>query len=137
MTVFQVSHPVQWTVVGRDAALPSVMKWTSEDPLAIRVIFEQPGGEVSWMFSRDLFADVVAGRCTDAGDGDVHVAKSSSSDSLILTLAVNHVVNLKADLAKIDSFLQSTFIYSPYGEEEIDVDTAIGRLLDGGWPSGV
>lgn len=135
MTKFQVSHPVQWAVVGHSAMLPSVIRWTSEDPLAVELVFEQPAGEVSWMLSRDLFADVVAGRCTDAGDGDVHVTKSG--DSLILTLAVSHVVNLKADLAQIDSFLQSTFIYSPYGEEEMDIDATIGKLLGGGWASGV
>lgn len=141
MTVFKVSQPVGWTVLGtgdRPPSVPSVMKWTSEDPLAIEIIFEQATGEISWMFSRDLFADVLAGRCTDAGDGDVHVAKSSSGDSLILTLAVSHVINLKADdLKEVDFFMQNTFAYCPYGEEEIDIDTAIGKLLGGGWASGV
>jgi len=131
-------------VIGPGDKLPSVLKWTSTDPLAVTIVFGDGTGEISWIFARDLFADVVAGRCNDSGDGDVHVARSvnhglggPSRDQLILTLSVGHVVNLRTDLDQIKIFLESTFTYSPYGEEVVDVDGAILKLLDDGWTSGV
>src|ERR1700756_5130674 len=142
MTVFQVSHPVNWTVIGNGDRLPSVLKWTSEDPLAVRITFGDATGEVNWIFARDLFADVVTGKCFGAGDGDVHVVRSvnhglggPTRDQLVLTLSVGHVINLRADLSEVKFFIDSTFVYSAQGQEVVDIDTAILRLLDDGWTS--
>lgn len=146
MTVFRVSHPVQWTVVGVNHLLSSVLHWTSEDPLAVRVCFGDTsvGDEVNWIFARDLLADVVGGKCDEAGDGDVHITRlvnhgtgGPSSDHLLLTLAVSQVVRLRAGMSEVRFFTDSTFAYAKQGDEVMDIDSAISRLLDEGWASGV
>jgi hypothetical protein len=142
MTIFQVSHPVTWIVTEASAGLPSTLYWSSADPVAVKACFGHAGDDrktTDWFFGRDLLADVAFGRCASAGDGDVHVARvlKDGREVLILTLSVGTVVHLQADLEEIKFFLEATFIYSPQGQEEIDMDTAIGRLLDGGWASGV
>lgn len=145
MTVFHVSHPVSWIVVGVGHRLSSVLHWTSEDPLAVRICFgDTATGEVNWIFARDLLADVVAGKCDEAGDGDVrvtrlvnHGAGGPPSDHLLLTLAVSQVVRLRAGMSEVEFFTDSTFAYSKQGEEVMDIDSAIVRLLDDGRPSGV
>jgi hypothetical protein len=143
MTVFHVSHPVEWTVTGAGNKLPSVLKWSSEDPLAVMISFGDATGEVKWTFARDLLADVISGKCDAAGDGDVHVSRSVNHGlsgpgkaQLILVLSVNHKAMLRADLEQVKFFLDSTFIYSPWGAEIVDIDTTIVRLLDGGWENG-
>jgi hypothetical protein len=149
MTEFQVSHRVTWIVEGTDGsnvALPSLLSWTSENPLAVHACFGDPdvGGAVEWIFGRDLLIDVVLDGAHTAGEGDVTVARRKNAglagpakDQLILTLSVGHVVNLRTDLVEIKIFLQNTFIYAPQGQEVVDVDTTIEKLLDGGWASGV
>lgn len=143
MTVFQVSHPVQWTVAGVGQQLSSVLYWTSEDPLAVRICFDDTLGEVNWIIARDLLANVADGKCDEAGDGDVRVTRlvnhglGPSSDHLLLTLSVGQVARLRADIGEVKFFTDRTFAYAKQGEEVVDIDSAITRLLDEGWASGV
>lgn len=139
MTVFQVSHPVYWIVAEASAGLPSTLYWSSADPVAVKVAFGDSTGVTEWIFARDLLADVCFGRCASAGSGDVHVARvlKDGREVVVLTLSVGHVVHLQADVEEIKFFLEATFIYAPQGQEEIDMDATIDKLLDGGWASGV
>jgi hypothetical protein len=136
MTAFQVSRPVKWAVAG-GSHLPSVLSWTSEDPLAVRIVFGDVTGQVTWVFARDLLADVVAGKCNDTGIGDVRVTRAVNSglggrlhDQLSLTLSVQgHVALLRADISLISAFLDNTYIYTPQGTEIVDIDATIVKLL--------
>lgn len=141
MTEFQVSHTVTWAVVGTIDSVPSVMSWTSEDPLAVEVSFGQGDGDhVEWKFARDLLADVVSGKLPRAGEGDVCVRRqkdNASQDQLILSLTVGFTRELRTDLEEIRIFLQNTYMYAPQGEELIDMDATIDKILGGGQASGV
>jgi hypothetical protein len=136
MTVFKVARAVEWDVLGFDHKMPSTIKWTSEDPLAIEITFGDSAGKVIWLLSRDMFIEVCTGRCDEYGNGDVHLAKRinhglAGGESLVLTLNVGHVISLKANPGIVNAFLQETLMYSPYGEENLDLDTTITKLLEG------
>lgn len=141
MTTFRVNRDITWTVGGTDLSLPSVLKWTSEDPLAVKVSFGDSTGIVDWVLGRDLLADVVLGRCESAGIGDVHAGRAADGirEYLLLTLSVSRVAQLQAELGEIRFFLEATFQYVPQGEEieVMDIDAAILRLLDDGQATGV
>lgn len=144
MTYFQVSCPVSWRVENTSDGLLSVMTWTSADPVAVKISFKDPSGDLDWVFARDLLADVVFEKSEESGAGDVHIARSRNhgltgraGDQLVLTLSVGHIARLRANLSDIRLFLQDTFRHVPQGEEVVDTDSAIVKLLDGGWTSGV
>lgn len=144
MTVFQVSHPAVWTVVGGTERLPSIMRWTSADPVAVQISFGDSTGVVDWILARDLLADVAMGKLEESGVGDVkatrtvnHGLAGPTADQLVLTLSVGHVIKLRTDLNEVRFFLEATFMYVKQGEENIDIDLALTKLLDDGWTSGV
>ena len=137
-----MSSKVDWTVVDSDSGapmmlLPSVLAWDSASPLEVRVTFGSDFRDtVKWIFARDLLAEVTRdGGPETAGDGDVHVARRDGS--LVLTLCTDKRLVLRAEMLKVKAFLNRSFSYCQPGAEEIDVDSAISKLLDGGWTSGV
>jgi hypothetical protein len=112
--------------------------WSATDPLAVKVTFGSASGAVEWVFARELLTEVCFEKCRAIGAGDVHVARQDNlrgNDYLLLTLTTDQRLTVRADLEEIKFFLSNSFIYAQQGEEEVDIDTTITKLLDGGLDS--
>ncbi|MEU5896426.1 SsgA family sporulation/cell division regulator [Streptomyces venezuelae] len=62
------------TPKGRERALPVVLRYSAQDPLAIQMVFPSQasldGAEVTWIFARELLEE---GMSAPSGSGDVHI----------------------------------------------------------------
>lgn len=129
-----VEASVQLRLVVADAdavPLPVSLRYSANDPYAVRAVFSGDGMEVEWVFARDLLR---TGLTTPIGDGDVHVWPSWGTGRELLMISLTSPDGqavLEAAAADVRSFLDRTAVVVPDGDESshLDLDTTLARLL--------
>jgi hypothetical protein len=121
-------------VATEPAQLLAALRYTPEDPYAVKVVF--PAGPsstaVTWTFDREL---IRSGLIRRAGHGDVRIwpgAESGEHDSTYLELtAPGGRALLSAPTATLVAFLDATSAAVPFGAEAelIDIDAELDALL--------
>lgn len=106
--------------------MKSVLYWDSEDPFALHVTFLDASGPVPWVFERDLVNEAMI--TGSAGDADVKLAVENNV--LTMTLSSSQTIIMKTPLLPVETFVTRTFSYIPAGEEKIELDETIRRLLE-------
>lgn len=128
-TVSRILNWYEWETGG---CIVSFLKWEPSDPLSVRIEFGMPPGSQVWMISRDLLADVAEGKTTSAGIGDI-VVSAVDDWMTILLRSPDGTGKFRTDMDKIGFFLKAIDAQMPRGTEEIDVDSALQKLLEGNY----
>lgn len=116
------------------------LKYSTEDPFAISIVFHTLGGDVSWVFARELISE---GLERPAGQGDVKIWPDEPRDEagipccdeprriLMCLGGVEGDALLEFDATDLSSFLHETVKMVPWGMEsaQIDLDIEIDALL--------
>ncbi|WP_434442032.1 SsgA family sporulation/cell division regulator [Lentzea sp. E54] len=106
------------------------LTYATEDPYAVTVVFHAGGGQVTWMFARDLLAD---GLLAPAGEGDVLVRPAADDPSRVIvelsTPAGSAVLSAVAE--ELAEFLDRSYDVVQPGEEDlwIDFDRELRKLV--------
>lgn len=120
-------------VVGdRVVCIPVVARYVKKDPLFVRMTFVQAGGDAVWEISRDLLLEAIKNPTLTAGEGEVQARVGPMLAYLYLTLTSTtgeSIVSLP--LKDVEEFVASTTQQVPVGEEKINVDRAIRKILEG------
>ena len=133
---------------GPSVPLRADLRYTADDPWAVRVAFQVgPGpvgsgdagsgadddGVVEWLFARQLLTGGIAGT---VGEGDVRVWPSMAAADRIVHLAMaspsgSALFELGRD--ELVEFLQQTYLAVPTGTEEsfVDLDAELALLFAG------
>jgi hypothetical protein len=123
-----------WADISNGAIASSIVKWYLEDPLSLHITFYLAGDNaVDWVIGRELFSDVVTGGKSIAGIGDAIVKHVNTAKGAVLELALSSgsgSCRIRTDMGKFREFLESTYARVPVGQETVDWDTAIDKLLD-------
>lgn len=128
---------------GPSVPLRADVRYTADDPWAVRVAFQVGSGDagsgpdddsvVEWLFARQLLTEGIAGMVgkgdvrvwpsTMAADRIVHLAMASPSGSALFELGRDELVE----------FLQQTYLAVPTGTEEsfVDLDAELALLFAG------
>ncbi|MEV2276177.1 SsgA family sporulation/cell division regulator [Nocardiopsis sp. NPDC049922] len=139
-----IRHPAQWLchhADGTQVVHDLELSYDPSDPYAIQITFlldvDEPDFVVAWTISRDLLTE---GITSWAGDGDVRVQVWVPLPRLVsVELLDSHDGRWSRFLARRDDladFLRHTYTLVPAGTEQMDVDTAVERLLTGTAPGG-
>jgi hypothetical protein len=113
--------------------VPAMLRYDVSDPYAIAITFSTgPGGDVRWVFARDLMAD---GLERPTGDGDVVVWPSESEGREVVYVSLSSPEGqalFEGPRRPVAAFVHQTYGLVPRGLESrfIDVDAALERLLD-------
>ena len=137
-------------VPGRPSVpLRADLRYTADDPWAVRVSFQVGSGQVGsgqvasggadddevveWLFARQLLTEGIAGT---VGEGDVRVWPSMVGADRIVHLAMaspsgSALFELGRD--ELVEFLQQTYLAAPTGTEEsfVDLDAELALLFAG------
>lgn len=139
-------------VPGRPSVpLRADLRYTADDPWAVRVAFQVGSGQVGsgqvasggagadddevveWLFARQLLTEGIAGT---VGEGDVRVWPSMVGADRIVHLAMaspsgSALFELGRD--ELVEFLQQTYLAAPTGTEEsfVDLDAELALLFAG------
>ncbi|MFD4633885.1 SsgA family sporulation/cell division regulator [Streptomyces sp. NPDC058284] len=120
------------TPEGRERALPVVLRYSAEDPLAVQMTFPSEasldGVEVTWIFARQLLED---GLSAPAGSGDVHIWPCGRAQTVLEFHAHQGLALVQFDKITLRRFLVRSYAVVPAGgeEESLDLDTGLSRLL--------
>lgn len=111
-----------------DLALPVLLRYSAEDPYAVRMVLLPDGDgteSVEWLFARDLFTD---GLTAPAGEGDVRVRVVGRD--VCVELAGEALVALP--LEAMVEFLAESYAVVPTGSERATTsfEEELARLLD-------
>ena len=133
-----ISAPLELQLVAADGAFVPVeadFAYDPVDPFAIRAEFRLSEDEapVVWVFARDLIS---AGLEAPAGQGDVSLWPSQSRGEPVVCMALTSPGGqalLECRREDLSGFLEQTLSTVAAGDESrhLDVDTPIGRLLEG------
>jgi hypothetical protein len=131
-----VIQPVSMDCVDADGqaiTLDAELGYHPGDPYAVTATFRTPGGDVVWMFARELLA---AGLTAPAGDGDVHVWPClDATGRAVVIIELNSPdgeLLVQAPTKDIYRFVNRTLAAVPAGSESdyVDVDMLINQLLE-------
>ncbi|MGY0020669.1 SsgA family sporulation/cell division regulator [Streptomyces sp. cg35] len=117
---------------GPERALTVTLRYSSADPLAIRLVFPAAatlaGAEVTWAFSRALLDE---GLRTPTGTGDVHVWPCGRARTVVELHAPEGLAVVQFDTSALRRFLRRSYALVPAGDEDVTavVDRAIAALL--------
>lgn len=115
-----------WAHKYTGTSVPSDISWSSDDPIALTVIFYDREGPAEWLFARDLLSDAI--ELGHAGDGDV--SAKVLDGCLFLTLASPYgTCVLETDYLTLSAFLDVTYKLAPREEEDTGIDLLIDNLL--------
>ncbi|MEV5979561.1 SsgA family sporulation/cell division regulator [Streptomyces sp. NPDC052114] len=115
-------------------ALPVLLRYSAEDPLAIQIIFPPQasldGAEVRWTFARQLLQQ---GMDTPAGIGDVRIWPCGRARTVLEFHSHQGLALLEFDRIVLRRFLVQSYAVVPAGGEieGLDVDQGLARLLGG------
>ena len=122
-----ISISSQWvgeaTVDTVSVQIPISATWTSDDPLVLSCSLDG----VKWVIGRDLIRQGLSSR-SPLGGGDIRV--SCSTTSLFLELdgkGGDSLVWMPKE--RMQGFLNKTYSLAPEGEEQMDMDSVIERIL--------
>jgi len=98
------------------------------DPYAVVFVITSTGSPpVSWTFARELLS---AGLHGGFGSGNVVIAPAPEGPALLIALeSGTDFAVLRIDAAPVREFLDRTYRLVPAGDEEVDVDALLDRLL--------
>ncbi|MFK4066486.1 SsgA family sporulation/cell division regulator [Streptomyces sp. NPDC029674] len=122
------------TPEGRERALPVVLRYSAEDPLAIQMTFPSQasldGAEVTWVFARQLLED---GLVAPTGSGDVHIWPCGRARTVLEFHSHQGLALVQFDKIVLRRFLVRSYAVVPAGGEgaQIDLDEGLSRLLGG------
>lgn len=124
-TTFQLLSPGM-----APAPVEAELMYASQDPYAVEVVFHTGGGQVKWMFARDLLME---GLLRPSGEGDVLV-RPAGDDPRLIIIVLNTPTGtaLLSIVAKeLAEFLDQTYDVVPPGQEDlwIDVDRELQKLV--------
>lgn len=115
---------------GTTRQLPAELGYDAEDPFAITMTFRTRGGDIPWVFHRELLLN---GLADPAGDGDVHIWPSIDLEGRAVVVIELHSNTgsfvAQARTPEIYRFVTRTLAMVPLGTEYIDVDAMIDTLL--------
>ncbi|AZM57154.1 SsgA family sporulation/cell division regulator [Streptomyces sp. WAC 01529] len=119
---------------GHEYALPVVLRYSAEDPLAVQITFPSEasldGMEVTWIFARQLLED---GLSAPAGGGDVHIWPCGRARTVMEFHSLEGLALVQFDDLALRRFLAQSYAVVPAGGEEpsLDLDQDLTRLLGG------
>jgi hypothetical protein len=117
----------------RSRPLDAHLRYKPGDPLAVRLSFPAAvslaGGEVAWVFGRDLLA---LGLREPAGDGDVHVWPCGPERTMVEFASPQGTALIELRSRDLRDFLRRAYAAVPAGQEEeyLDLDSALMDLFD-------
>ena len=109
------------------------LRYRQDDPLAVRLSFpgavSPGGGEVAWVFGRDLLD---LGLREPAGDGDVHVWPCGPDRVMVEFASPQGTALVQLPGADLRDFLNRSHALVPAGREGeyLDLDSALLDLFD-------
>ena len=109
------------------------LHYQHDDPIAVRLSFPAAisfeGGDVEWVFARDLLD--LGLRCP-SGDGDVRIWPCAPGRTMIEICSPQGIALIEFPSAELRHFLRWAYAAVPSGEERahLDVDAAIAEMLD-------
>jgi hypothetical protein len=99
--------------------------WSSGDPLVLECVFDG----IKWDISRDLIREAALKAPLLAGQGDVKAY--IQDEALTLVLHTNEgMAEVWMPWWRMKNFLAKAYNIIPQGEEKLDVDSAIERILN-------
>ncbi|MEU6820798.1 SsgA family sporulation/cell division regulator [Streptomyces atriruber] len=122
------------TPEGRERALPVVLRYAAEDPLAVQMAFPSQasldGAEVTWIFARQLLEE---GLGAPAGSGDVHIWPCGRARTVLEFHSHQGLALVQFDKLALRRFLVRSYAVVPAGGEGkgLDLDQGLSRLLGG------
>jgi hypothetical protein len=130
-----VTHPLTMECVDADGATHHVdtsLAYVPSDPYAVTLTFRTAAGDVPWTFGREL---MVHGLVSPTGEGDVHVwptVDGRGRSVLVVELeSPDGRLRAQARAEEVCRFLSHSLNLVPLGEERLDVDLLLARLLGG------
>lgn len=110
-------------------AIPSLATWDESEPLSVKVAFGFGFGEpIVWDICRDILGDAIARPEKIFGDGDV-CARVSFGMMFLNLQSPDGQIMLTASTDQLGAFLLKTYERVPRGQETVDIDACIERLL--------
>jgi hypothetical protein len=109
------------------------LHYQHDDPIAVHLSFPAAisfeGGDVEWVFARDLLD---LGLRFPSGDGDVRIWPCAPGRAMIEICSPQGTALIEFPSAELRHFLQWAYAAVPAGEEcaHLDMDTAIADILD-------
>ncbi|MEV7192024.1 SsgA family sporulation/cell division regulator [Streptomyces sp. NPDC093510] len=122
------------TPEGRERALPVVLRYSAEDPLAVQMTFPSQasldGVEVTWIFARELLEE---GLTAPTGSGDVHIWPCGRARTVLEFHSHQGLALVQFDRLALRRFLVRSYAVVPSGGEGegLDLDEGLSRLLGG------
>ncbi|MFI8461855.1 SsgA family sporulation/cell division regulator [Kitasatospora sp. NPDC085464] len=110
----------------RPHPLPTTCRYSTADPYAVTLDFDDAGSQARWLLSRDL---LLAGLERPAGDGDVHIAPAGTGETVIALGGQRGVALLHTATPPLAGFLTATLRLVPLGAEGQHVDWDAGIAL--------
>lgn len=124
-----ISITSQWlgeaTVDEVHAEIPISVTWSSDDPLILQCIFDG----TKWDIGRDLILEGLTSESW-TGEGDVRVIASRAVLGIKLNTDEGRAY-VQMPKHHMQGFLGRVYDIVPLGAEVLDVDGAIGRILEG------
>jgi hypothetical protein len=108
------------------------LRYLRDDPFAVHLAFPAEisleGGEVEWVFARELLDD---GLYAPSGEGDVHLWPCDSDRVVMAFESGRGVAMVEFAATDLDNFLQSSYRAVPMGQEgrQVDVDAYLATLF--------
>jgi hypothetical protein len=109
------------------------LHYQRDDPMAVHLSFPSAisldGGDVEWVFARDLLD---LGLRYPSGDGDVHIRPCAPGRTMIEICSPQGVALIEFPSAELRHFMRWVYAAVPVGQEwtYVNVDAAIAELLD-------
>ncbi|MFC7304420.1 SsgA family sporulation/cell division regulator [Streptomyces monticola] len=134
VTLEQPAHARLVTPSEREHAIPATLRYTSADPLALRISFPAEvsldGTDVTWTFARQLLEQ---GLRRPAGSGDVHIWPCGRARTVLEFHSRDGLALVQFDRAALERFLLRTYAVVAPGSEEVgaELDRGFSRLLGG------
>lgn len=108
----------------------SAWTWTPAEPCKVAVLIITRDGEtIPWVFGRQL---LIEGVVVPAGAGDVRMWTDGARLKLVFINQQSRAsAQFSAPLASVSAFLTKTLEATPLNAEQVDVDSALVKLLAG------
>lgn len=116
--------PMVWKAVSHEKTIGSVVGYDTHEPYAVHLQFIDEF-KTEWYMSRELLQQ---GLDSTAGEGDVLCWSSDDRYFLILRNPESSLL-LSTSLGSMEYFLDYTNMMVPPGNEMIDIDSLVERLL--------
>lgn len=123
----RVSTSCTWTTLSGLEYVPSELRWTTDDPLAVKIVFAL---RQEWAFAYSLIHDATKIEYGRTGSGDIRFLTGWAEDGkLIMCLSSpDGAIDLKCDIEAVRAFVSCVEACHPE-KFAVDVDSALVRLL--------